>query len=397
MPKLNQILTIKLVYIFTRVGFWLPALYFYLTDIKDFPAEHVLLGIGVTALLTSIFEVPTGVVADKISRRLSLNIGSGLKVFAFFFFIFSNSYLLFFLGILLRSLGGSFVSGADESLLYDQLKSQGREEEFQAQIRSLKGWHLIQVTITVFLGSLLINWGLVWPLVATIFTYIFGFAASLFVKDVPLTEEGEELIEQDYISHLKESVRVVLSRDAILSGLSFFTLAGAVIYALASSNKDLYLPIMENLSDNYSLIGLLTSALIGVRVIGYFIPQKLIDKVIPGKFAQLNTFVVYILGFVLAIFIENIFVFAIVIAISVFPEGIYRPIFKQLYNKALPSRYRSTLLSLQSLIQNIIAMIIVSGFGYITSFSNYKWGIVLVISVAITGALSSYIYQIRQR
>ncbi len=66
-------------------------------------------------------EIPTGVIADKFGRRVS--VGFGCLLFAvdmFMFGIYTNYYLLYFAEFL-GAAGLTMVSGAEQALLYDSL------------------------------------------------------------------------------------------------------------------------------------------------------------------------------------------------------------------------------------------------------------------------------------
>jgi len=66
-------------------------------------------------------EIPTGVVADKFGRKISVAAGCLLFGADMLFFGLSNSYLLLFLAEFLGAVGMTLISGAEQALLYDLL------------------------------------------------------------------------------------------------------------------------------------------------------------------------------------------------------------------------------------------------------------------------------------
>ncbi|MBN8591551.1 MAG: MFS transporter [Anaerolineae bacterium] len=120
------------------------------------PLQLVLVG---TALEVTIFlfEVPTGVVADVYSRRLSLIIG---YVIIGVGFLLSGLYATFeatLLGSALWGLGYTFTSGALQAWITDEV---GVDQAGRAFIRSAQLGHIVGIVgalIATALGSLMLN------------------------------------------------------------------------------------------------------------------------------------------------------------------------------------------------------------------------------------------------
>jgi MFS family permease len=66
-------------------------------------------------------EIPTGVVADKFGRKISVALGCMLFASDMLFFGLSRDYYLLFAAEFLGAVGMTFISGADQALLYDSL------------------------------------------------------------------------------------------------------------------------------------------------------------------------------------------------------------------------------------------------------------------------------------
>jgi MFS transporter, DHA3 family, tetracycline resistance protein len=120
------------------------------------PLQLVLVG---TALEVTIFlfEVPTGVVADVYSRRLSLIIGYVIMGVGF---LLSGLYATFeatLLGSALWGLGYTFTSGALQAWITDEV---GVDQAGRAFIRSAQVGHIVGIVgalIATVLGSLMLN------------------------------------------------------------------------------------------------------------------------------------------------------------------------------------------------------------------------------------------------
>lgn len=73
------------------------------------------------SLASVVFEIPSGVLADAVSRRLLLVAAPVLSGAAFGLWVFAPSYPIFALGFVLWGAGGALQSGAMEALVYEEL------------------------------------------------------------------------------------------------------------------------------------------------------------------------------------------------------------------------------------------------------------------------------------
>lgn len=78
----------------------------------------------VWSLSSLVFEIPSGVLADALSRRLLLIAAPVLNAAAFGLWVFAPSYPVFALGFVLWGVSGALQSGALEALVYEELDRQ---------------------------------------------------------------------------------------------------------------------------------------------------------------------------------------------------------------------------------------------------------------------------------
>jgi MFS transporter, DHA3 family, tetracycline resistance protein len=88
-------------------------------DVGVNPLELVLLG-TVSEIAIFLFEVPTGVVADTYSRRLSIIIGMIVAGAAIVLLGLVQIYWVIVLAAIIRGIGGTFMSGAWEAWITDE-------------------------------------------------------------------------------------------------------------------------------------------------------------------------------------------------------------------------------------------------------------------------------------
>jgi MFS transporter, DHA3 family, tetracycline resistance protein len=96
------------------------------------PLQLVLLGTALEAVIF-VFEVPTGIVADVYSRRLSVILGYGITGLAFALQGSFPYFLPILIGEMIWGLGWTFISGAEDAWLADEI---GEEKLARAYLRA---------------------------------------------------------------------------------------------------------------------------------------------------------------------------------------------------------------------------------------------------------------------
>ncbi|GMQ62893.1 MFS transporter [Vallitalea maricola] len=129
---------------------------YYIEILELNPFQLVLIG---TVLETScfIFEIPTGIVADIVSRKLSVIIGLVLMGIAF---IAEGSIPLFITVIfsqILWGLGYTFTSGADEAWIADELDGRNLDGVYLRGAQVGQFGSLLGILVSVVIGTVRVN------------------------------------------------------------------------------------------------------------------------------------------------------------------------------------------------------------------------------------------------
>jgi MFS family permease len=108
-----------------------PVWVLYLRDERGFSLTQITLMEVPLFLLIVFAEVPTGAVADRFGRKVSLMLASAIMAVSMFVYGIATNYWVVLVANLTWGLAFTFRSGADTALLYDSLKEAGREPDFQ--------------------------------------------------------------------------------------------------------------------------------------------------------------------------------------------------------------------------------------------------------------------------
>jgi MFS family permease len=178
-----------------------------------------------------LLEVPSGALADRVSRRRLLAVAALLRAAGFALWLLAPSYPAFALGFVLWGAEGAFTSGTREALVYDELVAVGAGDRY-AQVL---GRSEVAGTLGVLAASALAA-----PLIAVGGFPLAGWvsvalgvvvaAAALRLPERPRAEEaGEAGGIRGYLHTLHTGVREVrsdrrlrrlLAVAALLAGLS---------------------------------------------------------------------------------------------------------------------------------------------------------------------------------
>ncbi|MEK9143418.1 MAG: MFS transporter [Patescibacteria group bacterium] len=135
------------------------------------------------SLWVFILEIPTGAVADKIGRKHSIALGSLVVGLAVLVYGSIPRYEIFLLAEFLFAAGYALISGADEALLYDTLKAQGRQNESTKILGRANSFHLLGILMAAPIGGIIAaRFGINAPLLASSVPF---FIAALIGWSIP--------------------------------------------------------------------------------------------------------------------------------------------------------------------------------------------------------------------
>jgi len=123
---------VKMLYIYKFISQCLPIYAFYtiLFIERGQSVTDIAVLIVLWSVFTIVFEIPSGILADRWNRRNMLAMSAVLQGLCFITWYFSHTFLMFAMGFVFWAIAGAFTSGTEEGLIYDNLKSDGCEKNF---------------------------------------------------------------------------------------------------------------------------------------------------------------------------------------------------------------------------------------------------------------------------
>ena len=104
-------------------------------------------------LTTNLLEIPSGAVADVISRRFSMILSFGAYIVAFTTLGYASDMNLLYLGMVFFGVGEAFRSGTHKAMIFAWLRSQDREDERVKIYGYTRSWSKYGSAVSVALAA----------------------------------------------------------------------------------------------------------------------------------------------------------------------------------------------------------------------------------------------------
>ncbi len=218
---------------------------------------------------TALFDIPTGILSDRIGRKLTTLLGALCAIICIAFYAIGTSYLILLIGGLIQGLSRAFYSGNNDALLRDSLRSLNKEQSYHIHLGTTSSMFQIALALAAIIGSIMaaVSFSLVvW---ASVIPQIFAFVVATQLTEPPYKSEQRN----DWWHHLKTSAReyknnhkLVLLTCASMVRFSF----GEAAYFLRSAFVNSLWPLWAvGFSNFLSNIG---------GALSFYFSGKIIDK-----------------------------------------------------------------------------------------------------------------------
>lgn len=163
--------------------FWQATWFLYLQNTLS-AAEAILL-YAIYDIATTVLEVPSGYMSDRVGRRFTLVLASLVSVIAMLLLALGDSFAVFVCAQILMGAGMAFVSGTDSALLYESLETEGRAAEIETQ--NLIAWRFSfgALAVSAATGGIAALWAPSLPFLATAFAFAAMFVIALQFSEPP--------------------------------------------------------------------------------------------------------------------------------------------------------------------------------------------------------------------
>jgi MFS family permease len=348
-------------------GFWMIYLYN-----KGFSLVQIGLLETIFHIASIAMEIPTGIVADLYTRKLSRIIGRILAIFSLFIVMTQDSFLMIGIGFIISALSYNFESGAGEALVFDTLKEindtdhypkiAGRNEityQFSSLLSFLLGGFIAQMSYELLYG------------VSIAFGIMSLIIALTFVEPSLHTEDKADT----FLKVIKKSIGI-FAKDKRLLALTI------LVELMVTNSTVMYFYLqnywnLNNISEFQIGFAFAFAAIFGM--ISGAIAGNLHSFLKDKWYMILASFIMVIGMFLVSFNIYTVFTFAIVsFADSLLFVGLSNYI-----NSRAHSDVRATIISMSGMFFSLFMIIIFPVFGYAVSIVGFKVSFISISIIAL--------------
>jgi MFS family permease len=142
---------------FQNLVFW-QAIWFLFFQ-RDLSGAEAILLYAVYDIATTVMEVPSGYMSDRLGRRRTLVAAALAGAAGAALIVLGGGFTGFAIAQVLLGVSAAFASGTDNALLYESLAGAGRQDEIEAQ--ETRGWQfsLTALAVSALTGGIMAQWG----------------------------------------------------------------------------------------------------------------------------------------------------------------------------------------------------------------------------------------------
>jgi MFS family permease len=346
---------------------------------------------SILVLFIFLFEVPTGIFADRYGKRTAIILGVALRFIQLVIFLFAKNFFLFAFSFALYGISITLFSGTLEALIYDYLKQKNDVNLMKEAMGNYGFFGFIPAVIAPVVGSFiakdLSSDQFKILIFMSITTTIIGLIISFFIE-----KSDDHAPDKNPFTILKKGVKIIRENRSLLRivWLSIFTnpFAFVIMYLVQ--------PYFKISGVNIALFG----AIMAAAHLLSGISQKYaytVEKVFGIKWGTLLVTCLPAFIYLMMAFIFHPIFSVILFWILEFIIWIRIPIFSDYKNGHIPDEIRSTVLSVISLLGSfymVIMRLIIGGIAeFKLSYAFIFMGIVIIIPSLLLRIEGEHVHQ----
>lgn len=302
-------------------------------------------------IVSILFEIPSGVLADVFGRKKTLLISCVMRIIGNLVMVFSNNFALVCLSIAFQALNYNFSSGSGDALAYDSLKSVGQESHFEKySSNQVIIYRVCEGLSTLTAGlSLILGYKISYS-VSVLFALV-QFALTAELVEIRLTPPEDKSVWKKILGCFKESFLFLKNEREAMALMFTNSFVGTLdILLLFFLQAKLPMAGIPKWALGLSLLAMQGGGILGARIIlrlknvRYRVIFALSFLVIVSGIAMEHTdlYLVMTLGGFLSSFADD----ALQIRTNTILQGMF------------PSEQRATLISIESFTFSVIMIVL---------------------------------------
>jgi MFS family permease len=363
--------------------FWLGIWIFYYLRFTNYAG----IGLIETVLIVTmtLTEIPTGAVADLLGKKKTLIISFFLEAVGAYLMAFAGSYNAILWSVFIMCVGGAFYSGTLEALVFDSLKQENNQSNFDKIISNINSIALFAPAVCSIIGGFVYGIDYRLPFILNASGYTLGFIASFFLIEPSIDTNKFSLI--NYVEQTKQGFNQ-LFKNIDVKRQTLILLSFGFVAVISSEMVDSFLSFEFGFSDKQ--MGILWSV---IFIFSAFASQ--LTKYFKKMFG-LNRSIVVVWILTIISYVISPYIGLIVGGISLIFRSSLQSIFGNLssieINNSTESKYRSTTLSTFNMIKNLPYVLTAYFVGGISDYVSAKT-VSFYLGIALVGLLGVNLFK----
>ena len=233
------------------------AVYNALFNIRGLSVFEISVLLAWWSLTAIFFEVPSGALADRWSRKKMLVLAPLIKALCFaIWFLAEGSFYIYGLGFLFWSVSESLVSGTAEALLYDELTAYGRIADYEKALSRRKFWYHVALAVSMVSGGVIAHFSLNLVLLLSVIPLVIS---ALFAWGIAESPKAGTTGNVRYFGYIGLAFREVKSNGILLRLLIYAF--GISLFAELEEFDQLYFRLANLPIIAFGIVGFIGSML----------------------------------------------------------------------------------------------------------------------------------------
>lgn len=332
-----------------------------------------------------VFELPSGVLADRFSRRWLLISACLLKSACFFVWMLYPTFWGFFCGFLLWGLESAMRSGAEEALVYESVRRESTDSDFERVFGRGAAAGSLGTGLAFLAGGYLVDSiGFDLVLLLSVVLPLFAVLPIWTWQEPGIAQRRRE--QSSFSQTLTNGIGSVLGSRFLLA-----VVAMAVLFTPIWSGLDEYLGVflLEKSSVSITFVGIVYAAATVANVVAVVFSHRLVG----GGLNRIS----WIYGLATMMLFGSVFLpgpfSALPLVISLGLNGLASILLDGLLQRAADDATRATTASVKGLLQAVAGIALLLLYGAIAGVADWHNAVLGVCVLATTfWAVTVYLF-----
>ncbi len=335
-----------------------------------------------------LFEVPTGLWADRVGRRKIMGLGVLIMSIASGAYWFATDFWIFVILESLLALGLTLTSGADAAFIYDHLKKQGRAEAYAEVEARASAAKYLMLSISGVAGGALAMYDVRYLFPASAAVMFTGFIIARLMRHglrYPGSRESGPIPRDDG------------QPQSITVGFIWAVAYSAVVSILLRAGDTVIQPVLHAHGVTYMRMGLAVGiGSLAASAGAYFLSSRLSNRRFRDPIVWMLP-VTLSIGYLLLPFGPPILMLAL-LSLHYSAHGLHSPITKTLLNAEINhSSVRATLLSTENAFKRFILAMVMPAVGFFMDSYGVEGGVLFCALLGILGTSLLFLLRVSER